>query len=155
MKKTEFLQELEEALKGEVSSAVIQENLRYYDNYISQEAQKGRTEDEVIEEIGGPRLIAKTIIDSSDAAEDGSESANTYYSGNETGSSNESSRSTMNSRYINLNKWYWKLLLAIVVMLVFSVVFTVLGGIFSLFFRFAGPIILIWLVFTFFKGMRR
>ncbi|MEG1576520.1 MAG: hypothetical protein RR366_06990 [Clostridium sp.] len=109
----------------------------------------------MFEEIGGPRLIAKTIIDSSDAAEDGSESANTYYSGNETGSSNESSRSTMNSRYINLNKWYWKLLLAIVVMLVFSVVFTVLGGIFSLFFRFAGPIILIWLVFTFFKGMRR
>ena len=36
MKKTEFLKELEAALKGEVSPELTAENLRYYDNYISQ-----------------------------------------------------------------------------------------------------------------------
>ena len=63
MRKTEFLQELREALDGEVSASVIQSNISYYDQYISQEAAKGRREEEVIEEIGSPRLIAKTIID--------------------------------------------------------------------------------------------
>ena len=68
MRKTEFLQELREALDGEVSVSVIQSNISYYDQYISQEAAKGRREEEVIEEIGSPRLIAKTIIDSSEGA---------------------------------------------------------------------------------------
>ena len=42
MRKTEFLQELREALDGEVSVSVIQSNISYYDQYISQEAAKGR-----------------------------------------------------------------------------------------------------------------
>ena len=50
MRKTEFLQELREALDGEVSASVIQSNISYYDQYISQEAAKGRREEEVIEE---------------------------------------------------------------------------------------------------------
>ena len=58
MRKTEFLQELREALDGEVSASVIQSNISYYDQYIRQEAAKGRREEEVIEEIGSPRLIA-------------------------------------------------------------------------------------------------
>ena len=49
MRKTEFLQELREALDGEVSASVIQSNISYYDQYISQEAAKGRREEEVIE----------------------------------------------------------------------------------------------------------
>ena len=40
MRKTEFLQELREALDGEVSASVIQSNISYYDQYISQEAAK-------------------------------------------------------------------------------------------------------------------
>ena len=50
MRKTEFLQELREALDGEVSASVIQSNISYYDQYIRQEAAKGRREEEVIEE---------------------------------------------------------------------------------------------------------
>ena len=45
MRKTEFLQELREALDGEVSASVIQSNISYYDQYISQEAAKGRRGD--------------------------------------------------------------------------------------------------------------
>ena len=70
MRKSEFLQELKEALQGEVSGGVLQENLRYYDNYITQETAAGRREEDVIDEIGSPRLIARTIIDSSEAAGD-------------------------------------------------------------------------------------
>lgn len=144
MRKSEFLQELKEALQGEVSGGVLQENLRYYDNYITQETAAGRREEDVIDEIGSPRLIARTIIDSSEAAGDVPEQGSGYGQ-QETGS----------FRYFNLNKWYWKLLLLVIVVFFMVTVITVIGGIFALLMRFAGPIILIWLIYTFIKGMRR
>ena len=52
MNKDEFLRRLEEALSGEVPASVIRDNLNYYADYLSQELGKGRTMDEIIEEIG-------------------------------------------------------------------------------------------------------
>lgn len=153
MTKTEFLQELNEALQGEVPAGVIQENMRYYDNYISQELTKGRTEEDIMEELGGPRIIARTIIDSSEAAGESGQSGTYYTQGS--GSGEESERPSMNAHYTNLNKWYWKLLFAAVLIFILVMVFTIVGGFFSLIFRFAGPLIFIWLVYSLFKGMRR
>ncbi len=65
MTKEEFLTELREALSGSISPAAVNENVRYYDEYIETESRKGRSEDEVMGELGDPRLIAKTIIDTS------------------------------------------------------------------------------------------
>lgn len=154
MQKTEFLQELREALQGEVSPNVIQENLSYYDTYISGEAAKGRTEEEVIEEIGGPRLIARTIIDSSDAA-GASTGTDAYGSRSGTNDGDGTGQGPMQYHSVDLSKWYWKVIISAVLIVVLLLVFTVLGGIFSLAFRFAGPLILIWLVFSLFKGPRR
>lgn len=64
MTRQEFITELRTALEGQVSQAVLQDNINYYETYIMQESRKGRTEKEVLEELGNPRLIAKTIIDS-------------------------------------------------------------------------------------------
>ena len=58
MTKQEFLSGLETALSGEVSQQVFLENMRYYQGYIEDELQKGRSEAEVLEELGSPRLIA-------------------------------------------------------------------------------------------------
>ena len=68
MNKDEFLRRLEEALSGEVPASVIRDNLNYYADYLSQELGKGRTMDEIIEEIGEPNIVARTIIDSAEAA---------------------------------------------------------------------------------------
>lgn len=62
MKKQEFLVELQKALSSRVSVSSMQENVRYYDDYISMQMRKGRSEEEILEEIGDPRLIAKSII---------------------------------------------------------------------------------------------
>ena len=70
MSRTEFLQGLKSELEGRVPYSVIQENLRYYDSYIMEEAAKGQTEDEVIESLGGPRIIARTIVDAALDTED-------------------------------------------------------------------------------------
>lgn len=71
MNRQEFLNRLEEALEGEVSPRVIQDNLRYYRDFISGEISRGRREEDVMEELGDPRLIARTIIDADEAAEGG------------------------------------------------------------------------------------
>ena len=63
MTKQDFLDKLRRALTGEVNADVIQENIRFYDEYFMIEERKGRTEQEILAELGEPRLLAKTIID--------------------------------------------------------------------------------------------
>ena len=67
MSREEFLTELRKALQGRVSQQTVNDNLRYYEEYILTESHKGKTEAEVIAELGNPRLLAKSIIDAENA----------------------------------------------------------------------------------------
>ena len=78
MSRQEFLQRLRETLSGEVPGSVIEENIRYYEEYITTEVRNGSTEEAVIASIGDPRLIARTILEASENAKD-SGSGRTYY----------------------------------------------------------------------------
>lgn len=160
MSKEEFLRGLEEALSGEVPESVIRENLNYYNSYISQEMAKGRTVEEIAEEIGEPRIVARTIIDSCEAA--GETAGNGYGSYEDAGYGSSYGRNPYGEQpetsskvhYFDLSKWYWKLLAIIVVFLVVSVVFSIVGGIFALLVRFSGPILMILLVVWFIRNLR-
>ena len=61
MNRNEFLRILRESLEMSLEKDAINVQLDYYDKYISDEMKKGKTEKEVLEELGDPRLIAKTI----------------------------------------------------------------------------------------------
>lgn len=65
MTKQEFLSALREALEGNVPRSEMEENIRFYDNYFRESSQ---SQEAVCEELGDPRLIARTIIDSFAAA---------------------------------------------------------------------------------------
>lgn len=65
MNREEFLKQFREALEGKVSEQVINENMRYYRNYINNQVGNGKSEQEVLRELGDPRLLAKTIEESS------------------------------------------------------------------------------------------
>ncbi len=69
MLEKEFLEELENALSGSLSPALVNENIRFYEEYIETEKRKGRNEWEIMDELGDPRLIARTIIDTADESE--------------------------------------------------------------------------------------
>ncbi len=71
MNKREFLQKLREYLSYELPARYIEKNIRYYDEYIDGETGLGRSAAEVIEELGDPQLIAKSIIDSIKSGADG------------------------------------------------------------------------------------
>lgn len=68
MNRRDFTERLEQALEGEVSPQVVHSNVQFYENYILDEMRKGRSESEILEELGDPRLIARTIFDSQEAA---------------------------------------------------------------------------------------
>lgn len=72
--KRRFLQELKEALKGNVSEPVLAESISYYDGYFNDEIKKGKSEQQVYDDLGPARIIAKTIIDTK-----GSAASGTYY----------------------------------------------------------------------------
>ena len=63
MTKKQFMEELRSSLEGMVSPMVMQQNLNYYENYINKQIKNRRTEADVLNELGNPRLIARSIID--------------------------------------------------------------------------------------------
>ncbi len=169
MRKEEFLQTLRRALTGDVPPEVVEENIRYYDSYIGEEVRKGRTEEEVIREIGDPRLIARTIEDTTDGAGEGRYQAQGSYeygggeSGSGYGTGSYGRGPYMDSgpgpgrsfRLFRLDKWYGKLLTLLVVFAVIYVVFSIIGGIFALLMPFIGPLFVIWLIVTIIRNSKR
>lgn len=164
MNRDEFLRTLREALSGEIPPNIIEENIRYYDAYIADEVRKGRTEEEVIEELGGARVIAKTIIDVAAAGGDAGtgdpygdawqESA--YGGGGSGGAGGDGfdpfgfdSREEQRRRGIhiyNLDKWYWRLLLWVVILLILFVFMYLVMGLATLLWPFIVVALVIWLV---------
>ncbi|MCR4892096.1 MAG: hypothetical protein K5989_07960 [Lachnospiraceae bacterium] len=68
MTRKDFLDGLRRSLSGSISPQFINENLRFYEEYIETECRKGRDITEVLDELGDPSLIARTIIDTAPQA---------------------------------------------------------------------------------------
>lgn len=70
MMKQEFLETLRRALNGNMAAASVEDNIRYYDSYFSSEAAKGRSEAKIAQELGDPRILARTLIDAAERSGD-------------------------------------------------------------------------------------
>ena len=68
MNRQEFLENLRSQLVGQMQEGKAAAHLRYYEDYIQSQVRGGRSEQEVLEELGDPRLIAKTLIDTDDGS---------------------------------------------------------------------------------------
>ena len=62
MDKRQFLDDLRRCLKGKIDDRELESNISFYSSYIDRQMAEGKTEKEVLDELGSPRLIAKTII---------------------------------------------------------------------------------------------
>ncbi len=63
MKKIEFLEQLQEELSEQVSTAELREQINYYSQYIDDEVARGAGEEEVLADLGDPWAIAHNILD--------------------------------------------------------------------------------------------
>ena len=74
----DFLNGLSKALRGNVPESYVKSNLDYYRQYILDEISKGKKEEDVLSELGDPRLIAKNIISTSTMKKNYGYRSNTY-----------------------------------------------------------------------------
>ena len=66
MNKQEFLDRLRMSLSSRMTATQVTEHLRFYEDYINTEVRKGSSEAVVLQRLGDPRLIARTIVDALD-----------------------------------------------------------------------------------------
>ena len=64
MNRHEFLKQLEHALEAEMNPEKVREHVDYYRSYIAEEVKNGKSEKEVMDLLGDPWVIARSIIDS-------------------------------------------------------------------------------------------
>jgi hypothetical protein len=157
MSRQEFLQRLRDTLTGEVPGSVVEENIRYYEEYIRGEVLKGSSEEEVTQAIGDPRLIAKTIIEASENAKESSSTGGFHstFNGQDQNVYEESGQERRGMHYYDLSKWYWKLLGVVAIVFFFLLVATIVTGIFSLLAPVIGPLLLVGLIYWFIRGLKR
>ena len=134
MSKEKFLEILSRSLEGEVEQKVIDENIKYYNNYISSKSKK--EEKKIIEKLGEPTHIAKTIIEK-DIARRKSDRASRYRNFDDY-VNDQYRRNNMNQIKI---KWYHYLIIIFVLFVVLMLTLSIGRILFRFFFRFALPII--------------
>lgn len=148
MNKGEFLKGLRERLSGEIPEYQVQEHLRYYEQYLSEQIYLGKTEEEAVEMLGNPYLIAKTILDmeeQEESEEEAEEEQHSYHYKEEGQPQNHKTKE------IKMYTWYSKLLFFAVVLLILILIFTIVGSLMAFVIRFMFPILIIGLVFYLFK----
>lgn len=145
MTRSEFLNKLKEALANDLSGPVIQENVDYYSGYIADEVRKGRSEQEVVAELGDPWAIARTIIESVEIQ--GNTQEDYGYEPNRQNYDQRQQSGTGQVHIFGLDTWWKKLLLVLGIVGVFMLVIAVIGGIFSLLAPILVPLILMIIVF--------
>lgn len=145
MDKTKFLEGLKEALQGELNAAEINNQLLYYERYIDEELKKGRTEEEIFGELGAPRLIARTIIETK---RNKTSYDNDYY---------EEKEDKVNQKSKNKSQFGLHMNGVLALIIGIAVIFLAIAVIFSLVSALAPiliPILLIILIISFFQKRR-
>jgi hypothetical protein len=164
MTREEFIMELRRALEEEIPASEIENNINYYNSYIRDQMQS-KSEEEVLIELGDPRLIAKTIVESFQMSQGplynnkrqrmGYEDAYTEeWQDNDAREGNSQDNDvfggTGSSYHVYKNyelKWYHKVALVAMIVVVLSIVIIIGGIILKLFFSIGIPLLLIYLVY--------
>ena len=135
MTRREFMEMLRLALNGKVTSAQLADNLQFYEDYISTEIRKGKSEADVLAELGDPRLIARTIVETGGGSGNGGygggyeeESRSRYESEEDAGYPYGQAEEPRSVRRLGMPLWAWLALGMVVVALVLSAVFSVIAA---------------------------
>ena len=139
MTKYEFLKELREALEGQVPMSEIEDSISYYRDYFSRQEADGRSEQEILEELGSPRLIAKSIIETKGGEQ-------IYYEDTYEEQVNEEEGSPKDFVFDSFLTKIGCLAAVIIVIIL-------IGSVFAVALRFIGPIIMILLLIYLIKNV--
>ncbi len=149
MDRTEFIERLQRALAGGVNSSRVAENVQYYREYIDVEIRKGRSEKEVLESLGDPRLLAKSIIEANKRAGI-SEGTNRMYDEEAGGDEYGDQEKAGTERAVRIPGWLILLITVVIFLLIIGVVFSVISFLAPIII----PVLIVVLAVNFFKGRK-
>lgn len=146
MSKQEFLDGLRRSLAAGLESQEINEHIRYYSEYIDSQIRMGVREEEVMNSLGEPRLIAKTLL-----GMEGVETVTEEYVENE-------KKTERNYRYFNINGktlkvpgWLFTILVCVISFCVLTFVFALMTRLLPYFFMIMFGI----MIYSFIRNMFR
>lgn len=148
MNRYEFIDEMRRMLSENLPSDEIRGHIAYYEDYIDMQIKKGVSEESVIQSLGNPRLIAKSIVD----AQAGKHSNDRVYRANDT----SDKRCGGEKWKVNINKnkisfWLGIILSVLILLIVIGFLFSALAVLLRLFF----PVILVVMIFKIINNLRR
>lgn len=141
MNRYEFIEKLRAALAGKATQSTINDNIRYYEEYMDTEIRKGKTEEAVLRELGDPRLLAKTIVEANKQAGSVCGFGEVYSDTVDFEEEKERGRTNVyvNGKEYNVPKW--AVILAVV--LVAALVISIVGALLSILLPIVLPLILV------------
>lgn len=149
MTRGEFLETLRAQLQGELSPAQIEGHLHYYREYIAEAMAAGKSEREVLEELGSPVLIARTLVDTAEASGDYADEEDSLWSSGGEERYDDASQDEYYGRRVHtyhISPLVLKWGVPIALFLILFLVFTLVGSVLALLMRFLVPILVIALV---------
>ena len=145
MRSSDFLLQLKKALENELSAAQVQDNVEYYKNYIKEEMKSGKSEQEVMDMLGDPWAIAKTIL-----LEEKMSGPQESINSEEVWSDQE--QKSQKIHVFGLDTWWKKAAVILGVIAIIILIISLILGILSIVLPIAIPLIL---VVTIFNMLRR
>lgn len=154
MTKYEFLQNLQRELSGKISVSEVQDQINYYSQYIDEEVSAGKSEQDIVSELGDPWIIAKTILGASDNEEFAR--ANTSYEAKRASGKEKKEREKNAQIHVfGFDSWWKKLLLLLGVIGIVMLIVGVIGGIISILAPIIIPVFVIMLVIRIVNNRKR
>ena len=151
MTRYEFLAKLKEALMFELDENAVKEHLDYYSSYISDAMGQGRTEEDVVDELGDPWAIARSISNMEEASSSGRTVYESYDSVKNKSDDRYEEQKQTKAYSFQINSKWKTILFVLGIIGVVVLVFAVIGGIISLLMPILVPVIVITLVFRLFN----
>lgn len=149
MSKTEFLDTLGRRLAQILPAEKVQEHVDYYDRYIREQVAGGKTERQVLDELGDPLLIARSITAAALAEEEASdrEAQAVYQEPEDFGDERDYRYRYIRPYTIHISSRTGCLIIAILLVLIAALILWLVGSVLSLVLPVLVPVLLVaWLL---------
>ena len=126
MNKIEFVEQMRRSLSSIDDYTFVNETVAYYENYIESQIRMGKSEEQVMQELGDPRLIAKSILASHETENETQEDVTYYTRENPYGDKALRTVLNFNGKVIQMTSWLLKILSVLAAFVIIVLLFTVL-----------------------------
>lgn len=152
MNKYEFVTNLQRHLTGKVTPEKLREITQYYNDYIDSEIRKGKSEEEVLEMLGDPRLLAKSIAETEGRVGGGYAAGSGAYE-DAPGTSADAKRRKVQ---LDVRAFVTLLVILLLLLVILSAAFGIIGFMLKIFVRYVLPVaipvaLICWLI----RALRR